>query len=85
MALREHVAVLGQGYITCCFPVLAHLSKESSVSSTTRSIGGRSGRNTRRQASIPFCLAAPPAQPPMLSMTWYSSSGVAPALWAEWT
>ena len=75
----------GQEYVTWGFPVRAHRSKESSVSSTTRSIGGRSGRNTRRHASMPFCLAAPPAQPPTLSMTWYSSSGVAPALWAEWT
>jgi len=75
----------GQECDTWGFQVRAHLAKESSVSSTTRSIGGRSGRNTRRQASIPFCLAAPPAQPPTLSMTWYSSSGVAPALWAAWT
>ena len=61
---------VGQGCITCFLQILAHLWKESSVSSTTRSIGGRSGRKTSRQASIPFCLAAPPAQPPTLSMTW---------------
>jgi hypothetical protein len=59
-----------KGCVTCFIQALAHLSKESSVSSTTRSIVGRSGRKTSRQASIPFCLAAPPAQPPTLSITW---------------